>query len=198
MTLPAPNIQRYTPEEYLALELTAEVKSEYFDGYIYAMSGGTPDHSRLKVDLGWLVRTQLREERCELFDSDLMVKVDRFGYVYPDLSVVCGESLFEGNALLNPTAMFEVLSPSTELHDRSRKWKRYRRMPSLRQYVLVNPDEPLIEVFTREGDMWTFSDAEGLDASIHLESINCMLALSDVYRRIVFEPPAAEEEATIL
>jgi len=186
MTIAAP-VRRYTPDEYLALEREAEYKSEYVDGYIYAMSGGTANHSRLKVDLTWLVRTQTQDGHCEVFDSDLLVRVDPGRYAYPDLIVVCGESQLDRDVLLNPTAIFEVLSPSTEAGDRGEKWQRYRRMPSLRHYVLISQAEPLVEVFTREGDVWTFNDADGLDSSIHLASIGCTLSLGDLYARVAFD-----------
>ena len=185
-TMPAV-LPRYTPEEYLALERAAEYKSEYIDGHIYAMSGGTKRHSLIKVALVRLIDTHLLDSHCATLDSDMRVRVDPSLYTNPDLTVVCGEPEVEDvedDTLLNPTAIFEVLSPSTEAYDRGEKWARYRRMPSLKQYVLVSQDKPRIEVYTRQGDVWTFSDAGGLDASIHLESIGCTLALAEVYRRV--------------
>ncbi len=187
MAIPQLIPSRVTPEEYLALERQAEYKSEYIDGYIVAMSGGTPNHSRLKLDLSRVIANQLLGGPCEPFDSDLMVRVDPDRYTYPDLTVVCGEAVFDDDLLLNPAVIFEVLSPSTESEDRGEKWQRYRRMPSLRQYVLVSQKAPLIEVYTRSGDVWTYSDADGLNASIHLASIDCTLALREVYARITFE-----------
>jgi len=187
MAIPQLTPRRFTPEEYLTLERQAECKSEYIDGYVYAMGGGSPNHSRLKLDLGGIVRAQLLGGPCEPFDSDLMVRVDPGRYTYPDLTVVCGEGLFEDDLLLNPTVIFEVLSPSTESSDRGEKWVRYRRMPSLQQFVLVSQKQPLVEVYTRSGDVWTFTDARGLDASIHLETIGCTLELGEVYARISFE-----------
>jgi len=176
-------LPRYTPDEYLALEREAEVKSEFIDGYIYAMGGGSPEHSLIKVDLAWVVRGQLRGGPCKVYDSDMRVQVDPSLYAYPDLTVVCGEGRFDdrGN-LLNPTVIFEVLSPSTEAYDRGEKFNRYQGLPTLRQYVLVNQSKPRIEVFTRQpGDEWTFSRASGLEASIHLESIDCTLPLREVF-----------------
>jgi Uma2 family endonuclease len=183
MALSAIVARYYTPEEYLALEREATYRSEYIDGYIYAMSGGTPEHSLIKVDLGLVVRLQLRGGPCKTYDSDMQVRVDAGLYTYPDLTVACGDIAFDDhNNLLNPIAIFEVLSPSTEAYDRGEKFNRYQGIASLRQYVLVNQSTPRIEVFTREpGDVWTFSRASGLDASIRLESIGCELALRDVY-----------------
>jgi len=195
MTLPAPvatTARRYTVEEYLALERQAEYKSEYLDGEIVAMSGGGPIHSRVKTDLARIVGNQLLGGSCEVFDSDMSVRVDPMLYTYPDATVVCGESQFDDETkLLNPTVIFEVLSPTTEAYDRGKKWGRYRRMPSLEQYVLVNQDMPRVEVYTRERDVWTYSDAEGLDSTIRLKTIDCTLALRDVYARVTFEDEPA-------
>jgi Uma2 family endonuclease len=176
-----------SPKSYLSLDRVAERKSEYLDGQMVAMSGGSRDHSRIKLDLAWLVRGQLDDTACEPFGSDLRVRVDADRYAYPDLSVVCGESRFEdehSDILINPTLIVEVLSPSTEALDRGEKWGRYRRMPSLRQYVLISQDRPLVEVFTRAGDVWTFHDTRGLDAEIRMEAIGVVLRLADLYARV--------------
>jgi Uma2 family endonuclease len=196
LALPA-HLPTHSPEAYLALDRQAEFKSEYVDGYIVAMTGGSANHSRLKFDLARIVGTQLLGRPCEPFDSDLRLRVDPNRYTYPDMMVVCGESQFEdttNDTLLNPTVIFEVLSPSTEAHDRGEKWGRYRQMATLQQYVLVSQDQPLVEVFTRTGDVWTFSDARGLDAAISLESIGVMLALDAVYARIAFDGPPGDTE----
>jgi len=178
-----------SPEEYLAVERLAELKHEYIDGVVVAMGGGSRNHSRIKVNLTALVHAQTAARGCEAFDSDLRVRVDSSRYTYPDLVVVCGESRFadpESDTLLNPTGIFEVLSPATEAYDRGEKWARYRQMPSLQQYVLVSQDQPLVEVFTRAGEVWLFGDARGLDAVLELEAIGVRLALGDVYSRVGF------------
>lgn len=194
MVMPAV-LPRYTVEEYLAIERAAEFKSEFIDGHICAMSGGSPNHSRLKVDLTEIVNAQLHGSRCEAFDSDMRVLVDAGLQTYPDLSVVCGASRFgypQRDVLLNPTVMFEVLSPSTEAYDRGEKFNRCQGMPSLRQYVLINQSTPRIEVFTRDQEgVWSFGRAEGLDATLRLESIGCELPLRDVYARVRFDGGAA-------
>lgn len=178
-----------SPEAYLASERAAAEKHEYIDGIVVAMGGGSRDHSRIKVNLTALLQGQLVARGCEAFDSDLRVRVDAGRYTYPDLVVVCGESRFadrESDTLLNPTAIFEVLSPSTEAQDRGEKWTRYRQIPSLRHYVLVSQDKPLMEVFTRAGDVWLFGDARGMEATLELEAIGARLALGDVYARVGF------------
>jgi Uma2 family endonuclease len=189
MALPAP-LGIYPPEVYLALDRAATLKSEYVDGHIVAMGGGSANHSRLKLALARIVGNQLAGSACEAFDSDLRVRVDAGRYAYPDLPVVCGGSRFEDahdDTLLNPTALVEVLSPSTEATDRGEKWARYRQLASLRHYVLVSQDRPLIEVFTRAGDVWTFSDARGLAAEIRLEAVGVSLRLGEVYERVALD-----------
>lgn len=194
----SPDVPIVSPEEYLALERQADARHEYIDGVVVAMGGGSRDHSRIKVNLTALIHRQVAGRGCEAFDSDLRVRVDANRYTYPDLVVVCGESRFadrESDTLLNPTAIFEVLSPSTEAHDRGEKWARYRQMPSLQHYVLVGQDRPLVEVFTRAGDVWLFGDAEGLDASVALEAIGVALPLADVYARVEFGQGPRDDDA---
>ncbi|MCC7018501.1 MAG: Uma2 family endonuclease [Ardenticatenales bacterium] len=183
-----------TPEEYLAEEALAEFKHEYMDGVVVAMSGGSRYHSCVIMDLGSMVNGQLRGSDCQPFESNLRVRTDANHFVYPDVTVVCGETQFSDDGydnLLNPTVIFEVLSPSTEAHDRGAKWFRYRQMPSLQQYVLVSQDRPQIEVFTRNGDVWTYIDVQGLDASLQLDAIGVTLALGDVYARVKFDEDRA-------
>jgi len=195
MAIPQDVRVTYTPEEYLALERAAEFKSEYIDGEIIAMSGGSSNHSLIKVALTRIVDTQLLGKPCTTFDSDMRTYVDARMYTYPDLSVACPVIRFDpevGDNLMTPTVIVEVLSPSTEKLDRRTKFRRYRLMPSLKQYVLVSQDAPYVEVFTREGDMWTYSDFAGLDAAVHLASIDCTIQLSDLYSRVRFEPSPEE------
>lgn len=187
-----------SPEDYLSVERLAEARHEYIDGVVVAMGGGSRNHSRIKVNLTALVHGQMAGGRCEAFDSDLRVRVDAKRYTYPDLVVACGERRFadsELDTLLNPTVIFEVLSPSTEAHDRGEKWARYRQMPSLRQYVLVSQDRPLVEVFTRAGDVWLFDAVDGLDGTVELAAIDVTVALADVYARVEFGRDGADEGA---
>lgn len=195
MAIPATAVPFYTPEDYLAIERKADFRSEYIDGRIRPMSKVSPAHSLIKVGLVGAIHSDIRRRQCQVYDNDVQVRVDAGLYAYPDLSVACGESAFDDhNNLLNPIAIFEVLSPSTEAYDRGEKFNRYQGMASLRQYVLVNQSTPRIVVFTRgPGDVWTFSRASGLDASIRLESIGCELALRDVYGQVMGGAGAATE-----
>lgn len=179
-----------SPEEYLAIERRSEYKSEYSNGEMFAMSGASLEHNRITVNLLSDVKRQLRSGSCEPFGSDMRVEVPLpRKYVYPDLSIVCGEPEFadsEFDTLVNPLVVFEVLSPSTERFDRGTKFVWYRRVSSLREYVLVSQAEPRVERFVRRGQEWVLTEATGLDAAIRLETVGCDLALADIYERVDF------------
>ena len=154
--LPEPYV---TVEEYLAAERNAETKSEYLDGYLYAMAGGTPRHSAIAMNVAIELGIQLRDKSCQVYNSDLMVATSPTGlYAYPDVSVVCGEPRFQDNhpdALTNPLLIVEVLSPKTEDRDRGPKFVHYRRIDSLIDYLLVVQDEPYVDHYQRQsGDRW--------------------------------------------
>lgn len=183
---------QWTPEEYLDFERKADTKHEYLDGEIYDMSGASKEHVIITGNLSFKLHQQLEQrDDCIPYGNDLRVRVSKKHYTYPDLTVVCGETRLADDdhqdVLLNPTLIIEVLSPSTEQYDRNRKFQSYRTLASLQEYVMVSQQEPLIERYLRQpnGD-WLPSMAQGLDASITLPSIDCTLALADVYRRITF------------
>lgn len=178
--------RRMTREEYLAFEETAEVRHEFYRGEVFAMPGGSSVHSRLKVNLVTLLNSQTLRGKCSTFDSDMRIKVTSTGlYTYPDASVVCDHPRFEdetGRTLLNPRAIFEVLSPSSERYDRGRKFRQYGEIPSLQYYVLVAQDEPRLELFTRqEGALWSIGFSKGLDSVLDLPAIGCVIPLADLY-----------------
>ena len=178
-----------TPEQYLAIERRAETKSEYLDGEMFAMSGASREHNLIVVNLTREISAQLRDKPCETYSNDQRVRVLTTGlYTYPDLVVACGEPRFEDKAfdtLLNPTLIIEVLSPSSEAYDRGKKFEHYQTLPSLAEYVLVCQDEPRVEQFLRQGgNRWLLTVATGLEASIALPSIQCELALAEVYRKV--------------
>jgi Uma2 family endonuclease len=190
--------QRYTPEQYLEIDRTSETKNEYFSGEIVAMAGASPTHNRITLNVGSALNAQLRGTPCQPFANDLRVKSLATGsYMYPDVVVVCGRLELENTApesLLNPTLIVEVLSPSTEVKDRGYKFAHYRRLDSLREYVLIAQHEPHIERYVRQPDgQWLLSEANDLNATIMLSSIGCTLALSDVYDRVEFDGQADGE-----
>lgn len=175
-----------SPEEYLLRERRAEYKSEYYEGEIVSMTGASRRHNLLTVNLVFQMKGQLGGRGCETYSGDMRVRIpDTRAYVYPDVAVACGEPHFEDDevdTLTNPTLVVEVLSPSTETYDRGQKWEHYRRIPSLRQYVLVSQDRPHAEWYTRQEDgLWLFAEATGQEAKVRLESVGCTLRLADLY-----------------
>lgn len=182
----------WTTTEYLTMERASEEKHEYLDGEIYLMSGASRNHNRVMANTLASLHNQLRQSPCEVFPSDMRVKVTDTGlYTYPDISVVYGEPELEDTSLdtlLNPTLIIEVLSPATESYDRGRKFQHYRALPSLQEYVLISQEAAHIEPHVRQpNDAWLLSDAAGLEATLDLSSIGCRLALADVYEKVSFE-----------
>ncbi len=175
-----------TPEQYLEIERKAEYKSEYHDGEMFAMAGARRAHNRIVGNAIGGLYAQLRGRGCGIYGSDMRVSArERRSYMYPDVSVVCGEEKFlediEDN-LVNPGLIIEVLSPSTEAYDRGRKFAYYQAIPSLNQYVLVSAEHVRVDVFTRESSgKWTLTSANKLEETIELTSVDCRLRLGDLY-----------------
>jgi len=186
----ATSIPRFTPEQYLALERKADFKSEFCNGFIIAMAGGSRDHNVISGNLHGEIRSQLKGRPCDVYTSDMRVRVSPPGpFAYPAVAAVCGEPRFldgKGDTLLNPTVIIEVLSASTESYDRGDKFMHYRRLESLREYVLVAQDKVLVERYTRQGDEWLLTEFRQLDQTLQLASISCAVPLREVYARIEF------------
>jgi Uma2 family endonuclease len=176
----------YSFAEYLTVDEASETRHEYVNGEIFAMSGGTLEHSELAANVIAALATQLRGKPCVVFTSDARVRVLATGLAtYPDVSVVCGAIQRDPqnkNTLTNPVVLVEVLSDSTEGYDREEKFSHYRRIPSLREYLLVSQYEKRIEHLSRNDDgSWTLRDvvAPGM---VELPSIGCSLALEEIYQ----------------
>jgi len=178
-----------TEEEYLAQERAGDTKHEYHRGTIVAMVGASREHNLIVTDTSRCVSTQLRKRPCELYVADMRLRIAALGkYFYPDVTVVCGEPRFADDYvdnLLNPTVVIEVLSPSTEAHDRGEKFESYRTVESLREYLLIAQDRYHLDHFVRQDDgSWLLNDASGLESLIHLPSIGCELPLAEVYEKV--------------
>lgn len=177
-------------EEYFALERASDEKHEYVAGEVFAMVGGSPNHSEISGNTITTLNMQLRKRGCKVYTSDLRVAIQRLDvYTYPDVTVVCGERQFDGNGgLLNPTVLIEVLSPATERYDRGKKFMRYQRLASLREYVLISQAYPFIERLSRlENGQWSRDFADDLSSTIALPSIDCALSLAEVYAEVTFD-----------
>jgi Uma2 family endonuclease len=178
-----------TPARYLEFERRADVRSEYFAGETFAMAGGSQRRNLIVANLVRLLGNQLAERDCNVYPSDMRLKIEALGkYTYPDVSVACGENRFEDeqrDVLLNPVILFEVLSESTEAYDRGRKFEHYQRIESLAQYVLVAQDSCRVESFVRrERNEWTYTELHSPEAVLRLEPIACELPLAGVYLKV--------------
>ena len=187
----------YTPEQYVELEETSEFRGEYLSGQIFAMADGSPEHSAICNNIGGEMRSLLRGGPCAVFNSDLRVTIMQSGLMtHPDVTVVCGEQHrhpLDKHSIINPTVLFEVLSPTTEAYDRGEKWAHYRRLDSLQEYILVSQNKARVEQYVRQDDdSWKFIAVDGLEASLFLPSLGCSLPLSEVYDRVALEEELIE------
>ena len=182
-----------TPEEYLAREREADFKSEYISGEMVAMSGASNRHETIVVNLTRELSNALRGAPCKPKGGNLRVRVRSANYLYPDLTVVCGEPRFADrehlDTLLNPTAIFEILSESTEFKDRGIKWRLYQQIESLEHYVIVSQDTARVEIYSRHNDAdWLVHTELGLDGDFSLPAIGVTLTLSDIYEDLTLVP----------
>ncbi len=200
----------YTVEEYLAFEREAEERHEYIDGEIRAMAGESPNHGTLGFNLSGVLAPQLRGKPCRGFTPNMKVRsghpikqarTPKGLFSYPDLMIVCGEMKFHdqfGDVLVNPTVIFEILSPSTESFDRGEKFWRYRaHLDSLTDYVLISQTLPLIEHYRRQpDDQWLLTTVSGLAGVLELTSIDCRLSLAELYDGIDLPTPKESNART--
>jgi Uma2 family endonuclease len=182
--------RRYSIEEYRAIAETSTEKCEYHDGEIITMTGGTIKHSRICGNIFYFLKFLLRDTKFEPINSDLRLWIPEYSRgVYPDAMVFDGVIQLNGDRqdeVLNPSLIVEVLSPSTEEHDRTDKFRMYRSIPSFCEYLLVRQNEPLVELYSKQSQGWLFSDFDSLEQSIVLSSVNIELAMSEIYRGITF------------
>ncbi|MFO0999343.1 MAG: Uma2 family endonuclease [Planctomycetaceae bacterium] len=186
-------LERITRQEYLLRERQASIKSEFYQGEIFAMGCGSANHSLIAANFIGEARNALKEKPCTVFNSDLRVQVQATGlYTYPDATIVCGEQLFDDDyrdTLLNPTVIVEVLSDSTEKYDRGKKSNHYRQIASLKELILIAQDRPQVERFTRQPNgEWLFHEQKELSAEFELKSLGISVAMSELYRGVKFEP----------
>jgi len=176
----------YSIEEYLVLERISNVRHEYLDGDIFAMAGGTPEHAGICASLIILLGNAVRDRPSRVYTSDVRVRVQATGLdTYPDISVVCGPVQMDKddrNAIVNPVLVVEVTSPSSEGYDRGAKLEHYRRIPALREVVLVAHDTQRVDVWRRRDDATWTSESHGPGAVARLDSLACELPVAEIYR----------------
>lgn len=193
-------LSRYTIDQYLAMERASDVRHVFLDGQIFAMAGESLEHGTITVNLIGVLFPQLKGKPCRALTKDTKVRsgpiltageTSKGLFSYPDIVVVCEEPKFHDafeDVILNPTAIIEVLSPSTEQFDRGEKWTRYQTWnPTLRDYLLVSQNQPQIDHYARlDEGKWTYQRHVGLEATVTIASIGCVLKLADVYDRVTF------------
>src|SRR5580658_571128 len=174
-----------TEEQYLEIERLAEFKSEFHDGRMFAMSGGSPNHALLSARMCSLLDRQM-PAGCRVFSSDLRIKVAPARlYTYADCTVICGElQTFsdQKDVVLNPLLIVEVLSPSTEGYDRGKKFELYRTIPSFCEYLIVHQDRRRVEHYSRQDDgSWLLREHKGTEACIVIAGLGVSISLADLY-----------------
>jgi Uma2 family endonuclease len=190
---------RITSQQYLDLERKAEVKSEYIDGEMFAMSGASREHARIVLNIASHLNSEFHGRPCEVYASELRTKVSQTGsYTYPDVVAVCGAAMFEDDhfdTLINPQVIMEVLSDSTESYDRGRKFAQYRTIESLRQYVLVSQIECRVECFNRQADgNWLYSEIADVEGSVELSAVATRIPLAQIYQKVDFDAVRARQK----
>lgn len=191
MALKEKKTKYYTPEEYLAMEEKAEFRSEYDNGIITAMAGGSLDHARIIGNIDRSISSKLNKD-CESITTEVKIRVESYRkFYYPDVFVFCGKPNFyqkRNDTITNPILIVEVLSDSTEAKDRGEKMLAYRTLDSLREYVLVSRDKPIVEQFIKNTDgNWIHKATIGLKSIVKFESIGIELTLEEIYQRVEFE-----------
>lgn len=180
-----------TPEEYIAAERKATLKSEYLSGEIVARSGASDTHNLITMNVATGLYNQLAERGCRVYASDMRVGIgEGASYFYPDIAVTCDRPRFEDDAfdtLINPQVIVEVLSPSTEAYDRGEKSARYRQLESLQKYLLISQDQVHVEHYLRQGKQWVLSEFSAPENVLPLVSIEAELSLRQIYRFVEFE-----------
>lgn len=187
-------LKQISAADYLEMDRSSEARHEYYFGEVIAMSGGTLNHALISMNIGREVGNSLKGTPCYALSPDMRTKTATGVYTYPDVTVVCGEPEFDDNrndVLLNPSVIFEVLSPSTEDYDRGKKLLHYRSSPSLKAYFLVSQDLARVETFSRNTDRsgWLLTDVLGVDAVLPIPCLGIELRMADLYDRVAFPPP---------
>ena len=180
-------LQRYiSEEEYLTGELVSEVKHEYIDGEVYAMAGASRAHSKISISLCIALGSRLKGGHCEVYANDVKSRLMLRGkdiYYYPDIMVGGDPRDSDPYSLRFPKLIIEIMSPATNRIDKTEKLLNYTTIPSLAEYLLVDQDQTQVILHRRRTD-WTAEVTIGLDSSIHLESVELILPLSQLYEDI--------------
>jgi len=180
---------KWTVEEYLAYEEESGIRHECIDGEIYAMTGGTPDHSGIAANGVGELRSQLRGKPCRVFTSDLKVKVSEIKYLYPDFSVICGDIQFADEKQImvtNPILVAEVVSDSSEKYDKITENEYYRSLSSLVYYLIIDQSRVHIQLYTLQDKGWLLQEFTRREQLITLDVIDVTLSVDEIYLDVEF------------
>lgn len=187
-----PAVKKYfSPAEYLELEEAAEYKSEYYDGEIFAMAGTTSDHNLVNGNVYARMNLAFGAKDCVAYINDVKLWVEARGFfAYPDIAVVCGKTKHYENrkdAITNPILIVEVLSDSTKDYDRGTKFKFYRSLPTLREYIMIDQYEIHVEQYSRDADgQWVLQEYHDANAVLRCTSVDFQISLREVYAKVEF------------
>jgi Uma2 family endonuclease len=180
-----------TPEEYLAREARAEYKSEYHNGEIFALAGGSANHNLITGNVYATLRQLLAQRSCRAFVNDMRLHIKQSGlYTYPDVMVICGKIEFvagRDDTVTNPIVLVEVWSDLTKAYDRGEKFAMYRQIPTLEEYVMIDQTKPYSEHFRRDGNFWALETLEEMDAVLVLPSLQCEIPLAAIYEKVEWQ-----------
>ncbi|MEH2350676.1 MAG: Uma2 family endonuclease [Nostoc sp.] len=190
----------YTPEEYLELEEVAEYKSEYINGQIIPMAGGTVNHNRISLNLSAALNFAFRQQDYEVFMGDVRLWItQKRTYTYPDVMILAGEPEYFNNRkdiILNPQIIVEVLSKSTKGYDCEDKFQAYRTISTFQEYLLIDQTRIHVDQFSKTGKkQWTLREYDEEDEAIALVSVPFEISLQDLYNKVKFEPVESEGES---
>ncbi|PPS41017.1 Uma2 family endonuclease [Chroococcidiopsis sp. TS-821] len=181
----------YTPEEYLAQEEVAAFRSEYRDGEIVPMTGGSINHNQIAGNVYAFLKFMLRQTDFKPYIGDLRLWIPRYRqYTYPDVFLIQGQPIFQDqrtDVILNPCFIVEVLSKSTKDRDRTDKFRYYRSIPEFQEYILINQYEIEIEQYLKsDRDSWLFRAYESDTEKIFFASINVEMTIAEIYENVNF------------
>ncbi len=185
-------ILKYTAEEYLELEEASLEKNEFYKGEIFAMAGASIEHNQIVRNAMVNIGKFLEDKKCQIFPSDLRIhSITNSLYTYPDLSIICNDIETIGkrkNTVTNPTVLIEVLSATTQDYDRGAKFKLYRDIESLKEYILISSLETLVEKYHKQVDgSWVLHEYKSETDTFTIASIDLLLTVKDLYRNVDFE-----------
>lgn len=190
----------YTPEEYLELEEAADYKSEYIDGQIIPMAGGTINHNQIALNLSTELNFAFKKQNYRVFMGDVRLSIpQKHTYTYPDVMILAGEPQYFNNRtdiLVNPQIIVEVLSKSTKGYDRKDKFQTYRTISTFQEYLLIDQTRIHVEQFSKIGKkQWTLREYDEEDEAIALTTVPFEISLQDLYNKVKFELVESEGES---